>query len=244
MDHEAAARPAVEHRVDVEVVRTLPGPQIRDREEHLTADAEGLDVLRAGRRQPEPLLKAIRRPAVDQRGQVTVPRLDPGLLARHVLGQLRYRQVRDSAEAEQRYAARARRLQRRQGLLPSHPSRHLQLPRVAGFIGSAEVTGEPLQAVKRPLSAQPADGADSALGGISLVSTKLHPPAARRGGVVRRSLLDRLAEDMPAKLVLVAALRRICRPRRGRRWPRDGAKRDARTDCSHGSFPRRYGDRG
>jgi LuxR family transcriptional regulator, maltose regulon positive regulatory protein len=41
--------------------------------------------------------------------------------------------------------------------------------------------------------------------GALVVSSKLHPPAPRRGTVIRRNLLSRLAESVAAKLVLVVA---------------------------------------
>jgi LuxR family maltose regulon positive regulatory protein len=60
----------------------------------------------------------------------------------------------------------------------------------------------------RPTGSVPADSApaDSAsAGAASVLLPALQPPVSRRGTVVRRALLDRLADDTPAKLVLVAA---------------------------------------
>ncbi len=53
------------------------------------------------------------------------------------------------------------------------------------------------------------DGARAGLpdtaAGLLISVGKLQPPAARRGTVVRQALLDRLAEEMPARLVVVVA---------------------------------------
>src|SRR5258708_28092556 len=53
------------------------------------------------------------------------------------------------------------------------------------------------------------DGARAGLqdtaAGLLISAGKLQPPAARRGTVVRQALLDRLAEEMSARLVVVVA---------------------------------------
>jgi LuxR family transcriptional regulator, maltose regulon positive regulatory protein len=55
----------------------------------------------------------------------------------------------------------------------------------------------------RPTETGPPDSASA--GAASVLLPALQPPVSRRGTVVRRALLDRLADDTPAKLVLVAA---------------------------------------
>src|SRR5258708_8043083 len=53
------------------------------------------------------------------------------------------------------------------------------------------------------------DGARAGLpdtaAGLLISAGKLQPPAARRGTVVRQALLDRLAEELSARLVVVVA---------------------------------------
>jgi LuxR family maltose regulon positive regulatory protein len=71
------------------------------------------------------------------------------------------------------------------------------------------VSEQALHAAERTSPAQLTDSALATSAGTRpgtlIFSSKLHPPATRRGTVVRQALLDRLSADMPARLVLVVA---------------------------------------
>jgi LuxR family transcriptional regulator, maltose regulon positive regulatory protein len=68
---------------------------------------------------------------------------------------------------------------------------------------------EPVRAAGGMLTARPAGGHHSGPGGSHhgalLLASKLCPPVRRPGAVVRQALLDRLSEDLPARLVVVSA---------------------------------------
>ncbi len=60
------------------------------------------------------------------------------------------------------------------------------------------------EAIARPAGGQQADPA-GAHGRMLVLAAKLEPPARRPGAVVRQSLLDRLGEDPPTRLVVISA---------------------------------------
>ena len=60
------------------------------------------------------------------------------------------------------------------------------------------------KAIARPAGGQQADPA-GAHGSTLVLAAKLEPPARRPGAVVRQSLLDRLGEDPPTRLVVISA---------------------------------------
>lgn len=75
-------------------------------------------------------------------------------------------------------------------------------------LDAVRVTEQAVRAGERTSSTQPtgaqATSADARLGTL-ILSSKLHPPATRRGTVVRQALLDCLSAEMSARLVLVVA---------------------------------------